>query len=123
VEPERFDDIKRSLKSGQIEKNAQTSGSVCDAILTLCPGEKTFPILQRLAGAGIMVTEEEALRAMVLAFERLRVVIEPGGAVSLAAALFHGDELDQDDVIVVATGGNVDAEVFSKAIAQYGATT
>jgi threonine dehydratase len=120
VEPERFDDIKRSLANGKIEKNAQTSGSVCDAILTLCPGEKTFPILQRLAGTGIMVTEEEALRAMVLAFERLRVVIEPGGAVSLAAALFHGDELEHDDVIVVATGGNVDCALFNKALAQYG---
>jgi threonine dehydratase len=123
VEPERFDDIKRSLASGQIEKNAQTSGSVCDAILTLCPGEKTFPILQRLAGAGIMVTEEEALRAMILAFERLRVVIEPGGAVSLAAALFHGDELNTDDIIAVATGGNVDAQVFNTALTQYGATS
>ena len=119
VEPERFDDIKRSLKSGQIETNAQTSGSVCDAVLTVCPGEKTFPILQRLCGDGIMVTEQEALRAMVLAFERLRVVIEPGGAISLAAALFHGDELKHDDVIAIATGGNVDAEVFNNALAQF----
>ena len=120
VEPENFDDFKRSLISGKIEKNAQTSGSLCDAILTLCPGDKTFPILKRLAGAGIAVSEEEALRAMVLAFERLRIVVEPGGAVALAAALFHGNEIEHDDVIVVATGGNVDAEVFNRALAQYG---
>lgn len=120
VEPEGFDDFKRSLASGKILKNAATSGSACDAILTQCPGDKTFPILQRLAGVGLVVSEEEALRAMVLAFERLRVVIEPGGAVSLAAALFHGDALEHDDVIVVATGGNVDAEVFNRALAQYG---
>ena len=56
---------------------------------------------------------------MVLAFERLRVVIEPGGAISLAAALFHGDELKHDDVIAIATGGNVDAEVFNNALAQF----
>jgi threonine dehydratase len=121
VEPEGFDDFKRSLVSGQIEKNPATSGSVCDAILTLCPGDKTFPILNRLAGAGLVVSEEEALRAMVLAFERLRIVVEPGGAVSLAAALFHGNELEHDDVIVVATGGNVDAELFNRALVQYGA--
>lgn len=120
VEPERFDDIKRSLESGQIESNAQTSGSVCDAVLTLCPGQKTFPILQRLCGPGFVVTEEEALRAMVLAFERLRIVIEPGGAISLAAALFHRNKLEQEDVIAIATGGNVDAEVFNRALAQYG---
>lgn len=120
VEPERFDDVKRSLQSGQIERNDQTSGSVCDAVLTLCPGEKTFPILQRLCGAGFCVTEEEALRAMVLAFERLRIVIEPGGAISLAAALFHGHDLTSSDVIAIATGGNVDAQLFNKALEQYG---
>lgn len=120
VEPERFDDIKRSLANGQIERNAQTSGSVCDAVLTLCPGQKTFPILQRLCGAGIAVTEEEALRAMVLAFERLRIVIEPGGAISLAAALFHGNEFDKQDVIAIATGGNVDPKVFNTALETYG---
>ena len=120
AEPNEFDDIKRSLISGKIEQNAKTSGSLCDAILTLCPGEITFPILYRLCGKGISVSEEDALRAMVLAFERLRIVIEPGGAVALAAALFHGDELNQDDVIAVATGGNVDAVVFNDALAQYG---
>jgi threonine dehydratase len=120
VEPERFDDIKRSLVSGKIESNAQTSGSVCDAVLTLSPGEKTFPILKRLCGAGFCVSEEEALRAMILAFERLRIVIEPGGAISLAAALFHGADLQKDDVIAIATGGNVDAKVFSTALAKYG---
>ena len=119
AEPNEFDDIKRSLISGKIEQNTKTSGSLCDAVLTLSPGEITFPILYRLCGKGISVSEEDALRAMVLAFERLRIVIEPGGAVALAAALFHGDELNQDDVIAVATGGNVDAEVFNNALAQY----
>ncbi|MDA8760219.1 threonine/serine dehydratase [Amylibacter sp.] len=120
AEPDKFDDIKKSLKSGKIECNKHTSGSVCDAVLTLCPGDITFPILKRLCGAGFSVSDEEALRAMVLAFEQLRIVVEPGGAVALAAALFHGKELNNEDVIVVATGGNVDRKIFQNALIKYG---
>ncbi|MDB9763320.1 pyridoxal-phosphate dependent enzyme, partial [Amylibacter sp.] len=120
AEPDKFDDIKKSLKSGKIECNKYTSGSVCDAVLTLCPGDITFPILKRLCGAGFSVSDEEALRAMVLAFEQLRIVVEPGGAVALAAALFHGKELNNEDVIVVATGGNVDRKIFQNALIKYG---
>jgi len=115
-EPQGFDDTTRSLISGQIERNDKTAGSICDAILTPSPGQKTFPILQRLCGPGIVVTEDEALRAMAQAFLRLKIVLEPGGAVSLAAALYHGDQIDADTVIVVATGGNVDADIFAKAL-------
>ena len=119
AEPERFDDVTRSLASGRIESNADISGSICDAILTPCPGEITFPTLKRLCGPGIVITEEEALRAMALAFLRLKIVLEPGGAVSLAAALFHGDQVEGDAVIAVATGGNVDAALFQRAISSY----
>lgn len=119
AEPEGFDDVARSLASGQIEHNAATSGSICDAILTPAPGDITFPILSRLCGPGLIVSEEEILRAMALAFVRLKVVIEPGGAAGLAAALFHGDKLEGDAVIAVATGGNVDAAMFSQAINTY----
>lgn len=115
-EPEGFDDTTRSLVSGQVETNAAMSGSICDAILTPCPGELTFPILKRLCGPGIVITEDEALRAMALAFLRLKIVVEPGGAAALAAALFHGDEIDGDDVVVVATGGNVDPALFARAL-------
>ncbi|MEO1798592.1 MAG: threonine/serine dehydratase [Pseudomonadota bacterium] len=113
VEPEGFDDVTRSLASGSIERNAQTSGGLCDAIITPQPGEITFPIMQRLCGPGIVVTEEEALRAMAHAFLRLKLVLEPGGAVALAAALFHPGE---GDVICTASGGNVDAPVFQRAL-------
>ncbi len=115
-EPEGFDDIKRSLATGQIQKNAATSGNICDAILTPQPGEITFPILKRLCGPGLSITEDEALRAMALAFLRLKVVLEPGGAVALASALFRTDEIEGDAVIVVASGGNADPEVFAKAL-------
>jgi len=118
-EPKSFDDVTRSLKSGQIERNSQTSGSICDAILTESPGKITFPILQRLCGAGLVVTEDEVLHAMALAFLRLKIVLEPGGAVSLAAALFHGAELHNETAIVVATGGNVDPGMFNQALERF----
>jgi len=119
AEPEHFDDVARSLASGKIERNAALSGSICDAIITPQPGNITFPILKRLCGAGIAVTEEEALRAMVLAFQRLKIVVEPGGAVALAAALFHGDALETETVIAVASGGNVDPAIMADALSKY----
>ncbi|WP_425091339.1 threonine ammonia-lyase [Tropicimonas sp. S265A] len=117
VEPEGFDDVARSLRSGRIERNARTSGSICDAIITPQPGDLTFPILHRLCGPGLVVTEEDCLRAMALAFQRLRIVLEPGGAVALAAALFQPDQSDADTLIVTASGGNVTPEVFAQALA------
>ena len=117
VEPEGFDDVTRSLAADAIQVNNQMSGSICDAILTPSPGEITFPILRAHCGPGVVVSDDEAMRAMAAAFVRLRIVLEPGGAVSLAAALFHRD--DDRDVIVVASGGNVDAPVFRKAVDRY----
>ncbi len=116
AEPEDFDDTARSLVSGKIERNARRSGSLCDAIVTPSPGRITFPIMARLCGPGLVVSDDQALRAMALAFLRLKIVLEPGGAVALAAALFHGAEIDGDAVIAVATGGNVDAGVFAAAL-------
>ncbi len=116
-EPEGFDDVARSLKSGKIETNAKLSGSLCDAIITPAPGEMTFPIMLRLCGEAVIVTEEEALKAAALAFQRLKIVVEPGGAVGLAAALFHADKSDAPNLIAVCTGGNVDADVFAQTLA------
>jgi threonine dehydratase len=117
AEPHGFDDMARSLASGTRERNPNLSGSLCDAILTPSPGELTFPILQRLAGPGAIVTDDQALRAMALAFTHLRIVLEPGGAAALAAALFV-EELP-DSVIAVATGGNVDPATFATALERF----
>ncbi len=119
VEPEKFDDVARSLKSGQIETNAQTGGGICDAIVTPAPGQLTFPHLHRLCGPGFVIPEDDCLRAMAHAFSRLKLVLEPGGAIALAAALFHGDQIEGDDVICVASGGNVDADMFAHALKVY----
>jgi threonine dehydratase len=117
-EPEGFDDMARSLVSGQIERNASLSGSLCDAILSPQPGDITFPIIKRLCGSGLVVTEDEALKAMALAFSRLKIVVEPGGAVALAAALFHGETLG-NEVIAVCSGGNVDEGIFRMALERH----
>ncbi|NRA98570.1 MAG: threonine/serine dehydratase [Rhodobacteraceae bacterium] len=120
VEPENFDDVARSLATGEIQSNASESGSICDAIITPAPGQITFGIMSRLCGPGIVVPEEDCLRAMAAAFQRLKVVLEPGGAIALAAALFHPDQVSGDAVIAVASGGNVDAEMFTTALSRYG---
>jgi threonine dehydratase len=120
VEPAGFDDTARSLEAGRRLRNPSTTGSVCDAIITPEPGQITFPILQRLCGPGLVVTDDEALYAMVLAFSCLRIVLEPGGAVALAAALFRPDALSGPAVIAVASGGNVDADVFRDALSRFG---
>jgi threonine dehydratase len=116
VEPEGFDDMARSLAAGERLRNAAATGSICDAILTRQPGRLTFPIIRRLAGPGLVVSDAEALEAMALAFRHLKVVLEPGGAVALAAALFRPAAVDGSAVIAVATGGNVDAATFAAAI-------
>ena len=117
-EPEGFDDTARSLVSGRIEQNASPSGGICDAIVTPAPGRITFPIMQRLCGPGLVVTEDEVLEAMALAWLRLKIVAEPGGAVALAAALFRRDQIAGDTVIATVSGGNVDAALFQTALAR-----
>jgi threonine dehydratase len=118
AEPEGFDDVARSLRSGVIESNAASSGNICDAIITPQPGVIPFPIMKRLCGPGLVISEDEALSAMAQAFLRLKLVAEPGGAAALAAALYRPDEIQGDDVIVTISGGNVDPAMFTRALEQ-----
>lgn len=118
VEPVGFDDTARSLISGRQEVNPTEAGGLCDAILTPSPGDLTFPINQRLCGPGIVVSDDNVLDTMAQAFLRLKLVAEPGGAVALAAALYHSDEIEGDDVIVTISGGNVDDTVFTRALSR-----
>jgi threonine dehydratase len=117
VEPDGFDDMARSLASGTRQRNPAATGSICDAILTPAPGDLTLPILRRLAGPGLVVSDDQALHAVALAFAHLRIVLEPGGAVAVAAALFASDL--PDTVIAVATGGNVDPATFAAALGRF----
>ena len=114
-EPEGFDDYRRSLASGSLEKNPVEGGSVCDAILTPSPGEIGFAINSRLAGEGFTVTDEQALQATAFAFRELKLVVEPGGAVALASLFKYRDRLAGKTVLVVLSGGNMDPEMLQKA--------
>ncbi|MBO6603449.1 MAG: threonine/serine dehydratase [Roseicyclus sp.] len=118
VEPERFDDTARSLASGGIVRNSGPETGFCDAILTPSPGEITFPIMAARCGPGLVVSDAEVRAAMRLAAARLKLLIEPGGAVALAAALFRGDALEGDAVIATASGGNVDLALYSEVLSE-----
>lgn len=107
VEPDTANDTCRSLIAGVRLANEGQPTSFCDAIVTPMPGELTFPILQALAGPGISVSDDAVLKAMGQALMRLKLVVEPGGAVALAAAL-DGASIEGEAVICVLTGGNVD---------------
>ena len=121
VEPEGFDDTVRSFKSGRREANARLSGTICDALMSNTPGELTFPILRELIGAGITASDAEVAAAVRYACHELKLVVEPGGAIGLAALLAGklGGFCDIRGKVVVAilSGGNVDAELFAKLIA------
>jgi threonine dehydratase len=116
VEPQGFDDTARSLAAGERVGHGSPEAGLCDAILTPMPGEITFPVLKRLCGPGIVVTELEVKEAMRLAALRLKLVVEPGGAVALAAALFHGRALGEGPVICTLSGGNADPALYAEIL-------
>ncbi|MEM9715594.1 MAG: threonine/serine dehydratase [Pseudomonadota bacterium] len=114
AEPEGFDDVARSLATGERQINNSATGSLQDAILTPFPGDLTWPVLKRLCGPGHVVSDDETLDAMALVYHYLKIVVEPGGAAALAASFFR--LTDADTIIAVATGGNVDADIFKQAL-------
>jgi len=117
VEPEGFDDTLRSFQSGRREANARLSGTICDALMSSTPGELTFPITQALIGQGITASDAEVARAVRYSFEELKLVVEPGGAIGLAALLAGKVNLRGKVVVGILSGGNVDAELFARLIA------
>ncbi len=117
VEPESSDDTLRSLRSGVRETNPAGGSQLCDALLAPQPGELTFAVNQpRLAG-GVAVADHEVLAAIAFAFTHLKLVVEPGGAVCLAALLSGRFEARGRVVGAVLSGGNVDPTVFARALA------
>ncbi|MBO6755909.1 MAG: threonine/serine dehydratase [Roseibium sp.] len=116
VEPREFDDYRRSLSTGELQRNEKAVGSVCDALMSESPGEIGFSILSRLAGEGVAVSDNEALRAVAYAFRELKLVVEPGGAAALAAVLTGRFSARNRVVCVVLTGGNVDLAMLERAL-------
>jgi len=118
AEPQGFDDFSRSLEAGERLANAPEARSICDAIVTHMPGELTFAINKDHVTKGLVVSDDDVLNAMAMAWAHLKIVVEPGGAVALAAALSGKIDTGDKTTIVVASGGNVDHAIFAQALAR-----
>jgi len=119
-EPENYDDTAQSLVAGKrIAVDARTP-SICDALMSPMPGEITFDLNRRLLAGGFVVTEAEVRRAVAVAFVHFKLVVEPGGAVALAAILANRYALRGKTAVVVCSGGNADPKLFAEIIAEAG---
>jgi threonine dehydratase len=116
VEPDGLDDTRRSLAAGERVANAPGATSICDALLLPTPGELTFEINRRQLAGGLTVTDDQARHAIAFAFRHLKLVVEPGGAVALAAVLTGKLALEGRTAAIVLSGGNVDPSLFAAAI-------
>ena len=117
AEPQGFDDHARSFRSGQREQNAALSGTICDALMARMPGKLTFAINRSLVGAGVVASDDEVAAAVAFAFYELKLVVEPGGAVALAALMTGKIDVTGKVAVAVLSGGNVDPELFSRLVA------
>jgi threonine dehydratase len=116
AEPEGFDDTLRSFKSGKRERNPRMSGTICDALMTETPGVITWEINKTLVGEGVVASDEEVGRAIAFAFREMKLVVEPGGAIGLAAMLAGKVDIKGKVVIGVLSGGNIDPDLYCKLL-------
>src|SRR5881394_3509485 len=116
-EPEAFDDHARSLRAGKREPHRAEGRTICDALMASIPGELTFAINSRLLTQGITASDAEVGAAVGFAFRELKLVVEPGGAVGLAALLAGRIDARGKNVVIVLSGGNVDADLFARLVA------
>lgn len=113
VEPEDFDDTRRSLQSGELETNDPEARTICDSLMSSPPGEITFEITRQLLTGALTVSDEEVREAVRFAFRNLKLVVEPGGAASLAAILAGKIQTRGKVTVAILSGGNTDAETFA----------
>lgn len=116
AEPDGFDDHARSFASGHREPHRAEGTTICDALMATIPGEITFAINQRLVSHGVTASDTEVGAAVAFAFREFKLVVEPGGAVALAALLAGRIDARGRTLVVVLSGGNVDADMFAKLI-------
>ncbi len=116
-EPEGFDDHARSLRAGKREPHGAQGRTICDALMASIPGEITFAINSQLLTQGVTASDTEVGVAVGFAFRELKLVVEPGGAVGLAALLAGRIDISGKNVVIVLSGGNVDADLFARLIA------
>jgi len=118
VEPRDFDDTARSFESGVRQRIDADARSICDALQSPMPGELTFAINRELLSGVLTVSDDEVRAAMRFAFQHLKLVVEPGGAVALAAILFGKIPTEGKTTVIVLSGGNVDVDLFAEIQAE-----
>lgn len=118
AEPAGYDDHRRSLETGARQRNPSTANAFCDALLAATPGELTWAINGPTLAGGYAVTDAEVRQAMRWAFESLKIVVEPGGAVALAALLGGHHRAANKTTAVILSGGNVDPAFFTVCLAE-----
>lgn len=116
VEPDGYDDQRRSYAAGHRVGGNSIEPSVCDAILTPMPGELSFEICNPHISQGLVVTDDEALEAVAFAFKELKLVVEPGGVVTLAALLSGKIDVTGETVLATLSGGNIDPDMMARAL-------
>jgi len=117
AEPESFDDHSRSLRLGAREAHHAAGRTICDALMASIPGEITFAINCKLLSHGVTASDAEVGAAVAFAYRELKLVVEPGGAVGLAALLAGRIDARGKNVVIVLSGGNVDADLFARLVA------
>jgi threonine dehydratase len=118
VEPQDFDDTARSFASGERQRVDDAGRSICDALQTPMPGVMTFEINRRLLEGVLTVSDEEVRSAIRFAFKNLKLVVEPGGAVALAAVLSKKVDTAGKTTVIVLSGGNIDVGLFAEIQAE-----
>ncbi len=116
AEPAGFDDHARSFASGHREPHRAEGTTICDALMATIPGEITFAINEKLVTRGVTASDDEVGHAVAFAFREFKLVVEPGGAVALAALLAGRIDARGKTVVIVLSGGNVDADMFARLI-------
>lgn len=119
VEPDDFDDTARSLAQKKRVSNPSQAHSICDALLAPSPGELTFSINESRVTGGVRVSDTEVMRAISYASRELKVVLEPGGAVALAAALAGKLPPGSGAVALMCSGGNIDTAILERCIKEF----
>lgn len=117
AEPKGYDDHALSLQVGHREPHPAAARTICDALMAAMPGELTFSINSKLLARGVSASDEEVAAAVAFAYRELKLVVEPGGAVGLAALLAGRIDAKGKNVVIVLSGGNVDADLFAKLVA------
>jgi threonine dehydratase len=117
AEPESYDDHSRSLRAGKREAHHAEGRTICDALMASMPGELTFTINSKLLSHGVTASDAEVAAAVAFAYRELKLVVEPGGAVGLAALLAGRIDVKDKNVVIVLSGGNVDADLYAKLVA------